>query len=163
MPDIIFKIFEIILVPVFVAVMTLTVNKNIWSIQKRLEKIEKKIFENENIENLMKQIDEAIEYILQNTNTEYQTIMYKVFDIIKDSCYAMLKNEINLKNLNIILVMLRNTYMKIYEITADKDIEKCYEKYTCEIVKIYKDTYNNKQIRIVKCTKDLMLAIGEEI
>ena len=49
MPDIIFKIFEIILVPVFVAVMTLTVNKNIWSIQKRLEKIEKKIFENENI------------------------------------------------------------------------------------------------------------------
>jgi tetrahydromethanopterin S-methyltransferase subunit G len=81
MSDIIFKIFEIILVPTFVAVMTLTVNKNIWSIQKRLEKIEKKIFENENIENLMKQIDEAIEYILQNTNTEYQTIMYIKFSI----------------------------------------------------------------------------------
>jgi hypothetical protein len=75
----------------------------------------------------------------------------------------MLKNEINLKSLSIILVMLRNTYTKIYEITADKDIEKCYIKYTNEIISIYKDTYNNKQIRIIKCTKDLILAIGDVI
>ncbi len=155
------SVVNIVIVPAFVTVLTIVLNKTIWDIQRRLKKIEEKIFEDSNIEKLLIQIDDAIEYVLANTNEK--CILYNIFEIVKDDVVTMLANDINVKMLSLIETMLETSSKKIYDITPDADIEKSYRKYKHKIAEIYKDAFNSRQIRIIKEAKEFIFEIGEII
>ena len=155
------SVVNIVIVPAFVTVLTIVLNKTIWDIQRRLKKIEEKIFEDSNIEKLLAQIDDAIEYVLSNTNEK--CILYNIFEIVKDDVVTMLANDINVKMLSLIETMLESSSPKIYELTPGQDIAYLYRNFTSKVKDIYKDAFNNKQIRIIKEAKELIFKIGEEI
>jgi len=155
------SVVNIVIVPAFVTVLTIVLNKTIWDIQRRLKKIEEKIFEDSNIEKLLAQIDDAIEYVLSNTNEK--CILYNIFEIVKDDVVTMLANDINVKMLSLIETMLESSSSKIYELTPGQDIAYLYRNFTSKVKDIYKDAFNNKQIRIIKEAKELIFKIGEEI
>ena len=163
MLDKIVSVVNIVIVPVFVTILTIVLNKTIWDIQKRLKKIETKIFENDNIDNLMQQIDDAIEYIINDANIEYKCIIYDIFNFVREDTLSMISNNVNLKFLAIVKTMMESTEKKIYDKSADPQITYQYRKYKEKIIEVYKDAYNNKQIRIIKIAKDFILDVGDVI
>ena len=163
MLDKIVSVVNIVIVPAFVTILTIVLNKTIWDIQKRLKKIETKIFENDNIDNLMQQIDDAIEYIINDVNIEYKCIIYDIFNFVREDTLSMISNNVNLKFLAIVKTMMESTEKKIYDKSADSQITYQYRKYKEKIIEVYKDAYNNKQIRIIKIAKDFILDVGEII
>jgi hypothetical protein len=163
MLDKIVSVVNIVIVPAFVTVLTIVLNKTIWDIQRRLKKIEEKIFEDSNVEKLLKQIDDAIEYIVSNARQDNRCLLYNIYAVIKDDVVTMLANDINIKMLNLTETMLESSSSKLYELTPEQDIAYLYRNFTSKIKDIYKDAFNSKQIRVIKEAKELIFKIGEEI